>query len=664
MIYPLFILAQAPESFNYQAVVKDNSGELLLNTLVSIRISVIDQSSSGTLIYQEVHSTTTNDYGLINLKIGSQSPITGVFSDIEWNSGPKFMKVEIDDGDGYDNMGTLQLLSVPYALYAKSAEQAESLGQNNVYSTQADTLFVVKDHDGNVIFAVYPDGAELIVNKQAKGRVGGFAVSGRSPGKENTEDYLIISPDSARIYVNEPAEKGTVGGFAVSGRSPAKEIIGTLMNLTKDNYFIGHEAGKSNTDGLYNSFIGYKTGYSNTIGERNTFLGYFSGYTNINGDGNIFIGDSAGYANETGNNNIFIGNTAGKSNVSGFNNVLLGNESGYGNIDGKYNVFIGDKTGVKNSSGKQNVIIGATSGYYNSIGFRNVFVGNWCGYNNTEGSDNIFLGNQSGWNNTEGSSNIFAGSFSGFNNTTAQNNIFIGNSSGFSNEDGSENIFIGKESGYSNINGTLNVCIGFQSGYSLTSGNYNSYLGFWAGRGNTTGTYNTFIGPRAGMNVASGNKNVVIGYMAGRSVTGDSKLAIADNDTLNLIYGEFNNKKVIITDKLVIGIDPYSNTLSVNGPMQLGADGTTINNIIRHTYTSVGTGAIEQFSAFVFSPISVSGAQVGATVYVSPGTDLPDGIVISYARVIAEGNSYYQNSKYNKSNFRDYRYGWMVFNHN
>ena len=68
--------------------------------------------------------------------------------------------------------------------------------------------------------------------------------------------------------------------------------------------------------------------------------------------------------------------------------------------------------------------------------------------------------------------------------------------------------------------------------------------------------------------------------------------------------------------------------------MKLGEKGSTINNFIKHTYTSVGTGDIQPFSSYTFPSFTVMGATVDATVHVSPGSDLPDGIVVSYARVV------------------------------
>lgn len=511
--------AQSPNSFNYQAVIRDNSNKLLINQDVGIKISILDGSASGAVLYSETHAESTNANGIINLKIGEGTYVSGDFNAINWGADEKFLKIEMDasGGNTYSILGAFQLLSVPYALNANTANK---LGYENIYSPDTDTLFVVKDHDGNVVFAVFPDGAAVYVNETVKGKVGGFAVSGRSPSKAIEEDYLIVTSDSTRVYVNESSEaKGKVGGFAISGRSPSKGEISSLMNLTKDNYFIGHEAGVNTTEGLYN-----------------TFLGYYSGYINSIGSNNIFIGDSTGYQNTSGNDNIFMGFKSGWSNSWGYRNVFIGSESGLENISGRYNVFIGNQAGYSNTTGGANVIIGATSGFYNTEGYYNVFVGNWSGRSNTTGHENIFLGNRSGWNNTEGYKNIFIGSFSGFENilgsnniffgdsagcrnTSADNNIFIGNRSGLANTEGSRNVYIGYQSGYSNQSGYNNVFFGNNSGYSNTTGFKNVFIGDSAGYYSTYTAYNIFIGDKVGYSNTEGISNVIIGATAGKNNT-------------------------------------------------------------------------------------------------------------------------------------------------
>jgi hypothetical protein len=112
--------AQSPKSFNYQAVVRDGSGAILASQAVGIRISLRQTTATGTIAYRETFSPTTNAFGLINLAIGTGTVVSGVFANIDWSAGPYFVEVELDPAGGasYVSMGTSQLLSVPYALYA------------------------------------------------------------------------------------------------------------------------------------------------------------------------------------------------------------------------------------------------------------------------------------------------------------------------------------------------------------------------------------------------------------------------------------------------------------------------------------------------------------------------------------------------------------------
>ncbi len=114
--------AQAPAKFNYQGVARNASGEPLVSQNVSMRISVLDGMPAGTVIYRETQSATTNAYGLYNVAIGGGTPETGTMAAIDWGAGDRFIKVEIDPAGGtaYVDLGTSQLLSVPYAMYAPS----------------------------------------------------------------------------------------------------------------------------------------------------------------------------------------------------------------------------------------------------------------------------------------------------------------------------------------------------------------------------------------------------------------------------------------------------------------------------------------------------------------------------------------------------------------
>jgi hypothetical protein len=115
--------AQAPQSFNYQAVARDGTGAVLSNQSVSFRISLLQGSVTGTNVYSETHPVTTNQFGLVNFAIGGGTLVNGSFANINWAQGPYFVQVELDatGGSTYVIMNTAQLLSVPYAQFAEKS---------------------------------------------------------------------------------------------------------------------------------------------------------------------------------------------------------------------------------------------------------------------------------------------------------------------------------------------------------------------------------------------------------------------------------------------------------------------------------------------------------------------------------------------------------------
>jgi hypothetical protein len=119
----LNLQAQAPQAIQYQTIIRNASGEVVMNQSVGLQLTVRQTTATGTAAYQETHTKMTNDYGLVNLQIGTGSVTSGTFSGIDWSDGPYHLEVGLDlaNGTNYTVMGTTQLLSVPYALYAERA---------------------------------------------------------------------------------------------------------------------------------------------------------------------------------------------------------------------------------------------------------------------------------------------------------------------------------------------------------------------------------------------------------------------------------------------------------------------------------------------------------------------------------------------------------------
>jgi len=429
-----------------------------------------------------------------------------------------------------------------------------------------DPILEVKNKDGKVVLGVYQGGVRIYVDDSqiTKGVRGGFAVGGLTNQSKGQQEYFRITPDSARIYVKEvPTTKGARGGFAIGGltnqsktvvnrnlmfvapdstrfwvnEAVAKGVRGgfaiggltnqgkgassNFMQLTPENYFIGHQSGLNTSTGLYNSFLGYQAGMANTVGSNNSFIGYKSGLSNTLGDDNVFLGNESGYSNTEGKGNVFAGFTSGYSNTIGRNNVFIGNESGKNNTEGANNVFIGTSSGYNNIVGGNNTFLGYQTGLTNNASF-NSFIGYRAGRTNSTGEKNTFMGYNAGYGNISGSSNVF-----------------IGNQSGYTNSTGEYNTFLGYNAGYTN-NASYNSFLGYQAGKANTSGQYNSFMGYNAGLANTTGSSNVFVGHQSGAGNTSGANNVFIGTSAGYSSNGNYNIAIGNNAGYSLTTGNVN----------------------------------------------------------------------------------------------------------------------------
>ncbi len=146
-------LAQSPQAFKYQGVARNSSGAELSNAALTVRATIHDNTPTGTVVYQETQAVTTNSFGLFSINLGSGSVTSGTFSAVNWGGSPKYLQQEVDFGTGYQNMGTSQLLSVPYALYAPGTIPNGTAAGNTIYwngsswVTNSSNLF---NNGGNV----------------------------------------------------------------------------------------------------------------------------------------------------------------------------------------------------------------------------------------------------------------------------------------------------------------------------------------------------------------------------------------------------------------------------------------------------------------------------------------------------------------------------------
>ena len=163
--------AQSPQGINYQAVAHDADGSALENQTVDVQLGIISSSPTGNLEYEEIHSVTTNEYGLFSLQIGTATQTGGSaasFSAINWGTNSYYLNVQVNAGNGYENIGTMQFMSVPYALYAESAGSSGSItgGQGidvtggvvtNTGDTDATDDITTSTTAGGDLSGTYPD---------------------------------------------------------------------------------------------------------------------------------------------------------------------------------------------------------------------------------------------------------------------------------------------------------------------------------------------------------------------------------------------------------------------------------------------------------------------------------------------------------------------------
>jgi len=138
VLYTITLSAQAPQGINYQAVIRNPNGSTINNSTVTLRLNILQNSSTGTNVYSEKHSSLTSNIGLVNLVIGQGSIISGSFAAIDWSQGPYFIEIGIDitGGSNFTTLGTQQLMSVPYALYAETSGNPGPQGPQGIQGAQ------------------------------------------------------------------------------------------------------------------------------------------------------------------------------------------------------------------------------------------------------------------------------------------------------------------------------------------------------------------------------------------------------------------------------------------------------------------------------------------------------------------------------------------------
>ena len=238
-----YSFAQAPAGLSYQAVIRDASNALLANQAVGMRISLLQGNANGSVVYTETHTPVTNAIGLVSIEIGSGAVISGNFDSIVWANGPYFIKTETDPtgGNNYSLTSTQQLLSVPYALYARSSGSsvpgpqgaqgpAGTNGQDGVSITNTQV-------NGDSLFISLSNGQTLNAG-HVRGGQGTNGQNGISiTNTQVNGDSLFISLSNGQT-LNAGHVRGPQGNPASDDQHLYVSIIGDTLFIENGGYVI------------------------------------------------------------------------------------------------------------------------------------------------------------------------------------------------------------------------------------------------------------------------------------------------------------------------------------------------------------------------------------------------------------------------------------------
>ncbi len=207
--------AQAPQLMSFQSVIRNSSGALVTNHSVGLRLSILQGSITGTAVYTETQTATSNANGLVTLQVGGGTVVSGTFSAIDWSAGPYYIKSEIDPTGGttYGIAGTTQLLSVAYALYANtsgSANSVSNISQGVRLGFASSTTWTCPAGVSKITVELWGAGGGSGSNwtvVYATTTANGFGGNGGNGGYIKTS-YSVVPGNNYSIVIGQPGSNG------------------------------------------------------------------------------------------------------------------------------------------------------------------------------------------------------------------------------------------------------------------------------------------------------------------------------------------------------------------------------------------------------------------------------------------------------------------------
>ena len=507
----------AYEGIRYQAILRDGSGSVISGQNVSLRMTIYQK---GDLVngYIETHETFTNIMGLINLTIGNGIPIQNTFSSINWGkstSNPFFIKIEFSDNDGntFLTFGESQLLSVPYAMYAKNVE--------NVNDADANPLNEIQDLSlsGNIL--------EISMNSAS-------TLIDLSPYLDNTDAQVLSFGLDDTLHLTGGG-KVYLGIYDIDNRFKAH-----IAQYTLDQSALALRLQNLSDSAATN----YSTGISNSASIQNDSARLNQAKNDLkNTQDSVSVLYSAAFKDSSSTNEI--------------QNILI-------NVSND-SLLISDGQGIALNKlfEAASIAIDSLEDAYNDTN-KNLFLGakpnNLVKIGANSAQNNVGVGTDALVANTSGSYNVGVGTGALYENTTGDNNIALGPEALSANKVGSNNTAIGRFAlKQATVNG--NTAIGAESSRSNTTGRFNTSVGMFSLRSNKTGTGNSALGE--GADVADTNLTYATAIGA--------RAIVKASNTIQLGNGSIDS--VVTSGKLKLGNVIYPNTDGTTGQV-LATDGS------------------------------------------------------------------------------------------
>jgi len=297
------VFAQAPQRLSYQAVIRNSTGGLVTNHAVGMKISILQESATGTPVYVETHTSTTNANGLATIEIGGGNVVSGTFATINWSGVSYYLKTETDPAGGtnYNITGTSQLLSVPYALFADKGNGL-ILPYKGTIASSSDPGFTITNSLGGGLKA------ESTVSTGNKSGIVGSSSSSEGYGVTGSSPFIGVY-GVGHYGISGYSNSGETNGIAIYGLHNAVSNVGygvyaNSMSSAGFGVYGLAQSSSGDTRGVYgetrsasgHAIHGYTT-------NSNGFSGYFTG-------GKVYINGRTGIRTSSPEAGLHISGTA------------------------------------------------------------------------------------------------------------------------------------------------------------------------------------------------------------------------------------------------------------------------------------------------------------------------------------------------------------------